>query len=62
MCFFFIADKSRVSGSANFVVPDPSHGTTECAYFQAGQYLNVFLDIEDEDLSIRVWHFHCLTL
>lgn len=28
------------------LVPDPSHGTTECAYFQAGQYLNVFLDIQ----------------
>ncbi len=27
------------------LVPDPSRGTTECAYFQAGQYLNVFLDI-----------------
>lgn len=28
------------------LVPDPARGTTECAYFQAGQYLNVFLDIE----------------
>lgn len=27
------------------LVPDPSRGTAECAYFQAGQYLNVFLDI-----------------
>ena len=28
------------------LVPDPGRGTKECAYFQAGQYLNVFLDIE----------------
>ncbi|PNV63257.1 hypothetical protein C0033_04005 [Clostridium sp. chh4-2] len=27
------------------LVPDADHGTTECAYFEAGQYLNVFLDI-----------------
>ncbi len=28
------------------LIPDPEHGTTECAYFQAGQYLNVYLDIK----------------
>ena len=27
------------------LVPNPEKGTTECALFQAGQYLNVFLDI-----------------
>lgn len=28
------------------LVPDPARGTTECALFKAGQYLNVFLDID----------------
>lgn len=28
------------------LVPNPQKGTTECALFQAGQYLNVFLDIQ----------------
>lgn len=28
------------------LVPDPECGTSECALFSAGQYLNVFLDIE----------------
>lgn len=28
------------------LVPDPERGTSECALFSAGQYLNVFLDIE----------------
>ncbi len=26
-------------------VPDPSRGTTECAYFLAGQYINVFAEV-----------------
>lgn len=28
------------------LIPDPERGTSECALFSAGQYLNVFLDIE----------------
>lgn len=28
------------------LVPDPVRGTAECALFKAGQYLNVFLDID----------------
>lgn len=28
------------------LVPDPTRGTSECALFQAGQYVNVFLDID----------------
>lgn len=28
------------------LVPDPARGTTECAPFSAGQYLNIFLDID----------------
>lgn len=33
------------------LVPDPARGTTECAYFQAGQYLSVFLDIKGMQVS-----------
>lgn len=33
------------------LVPDTERGTLECAYFQAGQYVNVFLDIEGKKLN-----------
>lgn len=33
------------------LVPDEKRGTTECAYFQAGQYLNVFLNIQGMNIN-----------
>lgn len=33
------------------LVPDPDRGTTECAPFTAGQYVNVFLNIEGMEVN-----------
>ena len=33
------------------LVPDPARGTTECALFSAGQYVNVFLNIEGMEVN-----------
>lgn len=33
------------------LVPDPARGTTECALFTAGQYVNVFLNIEGMEVN-----------